>query len=389
MAYPTVLSGDLDSNDMEDDFATNREDNVMTVVTVYANTSEETLIDGFTIANGHADGVSNNQQRNGAGIFSTGATQVKNCVFIQNYAQTSGGGLYFSGPASRGAIVENCRFETNRADNTFDAGGGMYVGSVTFDGVKVNHCEFIENISGRGSGLAAYNSNIEVKNSSFLGNDNIRQGGGMWFWGETPSVTVEVDSCTFNNNHSSFGGGMYAFLGAGSGVNIRNSTFNGNSVTPNNLGWGQGGAGIIIITGEPNTANAFAKIENTQFFGNNSTNIGGGIYLNVDANNFDFKLSNCNFNENVSGINGGGVWMQSYSSNQGNSFKIDDCEFEKNSCLYNGSALFSWLSGVNDVFELTNSQILENTADSASAAVDFWGTDGGTGTVLVDRCLFD
>ncbi len=58
--FPAILSGDLNGDDVESNFVTNRGDNVMTVVTIRGNITEEAVINGFTIQGGQANGSGDN-----------------------------------------------------------------------------------------------------------------------------------------------------------------------------------------------------------------------------------------------------------------------------------------------------------------------------------------
>ena len=56
-ANAVILSGDLNGDDVFGDFATNRSDNVMNVMTIGAGVTRKTLIEGFTIKGGNAYGA--------------------------------------------------------------------------------------------------------------------------------------------------------------------------------------------------------------------------------------------------------------------------------------------------------------------------------------------
>ncbi|HRI59857.1 MAG TPA: hypothetical protein PK228_09040, partial [Saprospiraceae bacterium] len=111
--HPTVLSGDLNGNDVDDDFApTLRNDNVSQVVTIANTATVGTVVDGFTIQGGQADG---GVATAGGGIRCLGAPLIRHCVLRQNLSVNAGGGLYASGTGAQGLVVENCRFEGNVA----------------------------------------------------------------------------------------------------------------------------------------------------------------------------------------------------------------------------------------------------------------------------------
>ncbi|MFT4761855.1 MAG: hypothetical protein ACI9LN_003838 [Saprospiraceae bacterium] len=85
-ANVTVLSGDIDGNDLANDFDNNRADNVLNLV--YINgTSTFSVLDGFTISGGHADGNSPTPHSQlGGGIFSFGLAYLRNCTVEGNYS---------------------------------------------------------------------------------------------------------------------------------------------------------------------------------------------------------------------------------------------------------------------------------------------------------------
>lgn len=109
--HPTILSGDVNGDDVADDFVANRGDNVMTVVEIAPGISNATVIDGFTIRNGHADGAW--PQGKGAGILSTGAPVIRNCLFTQNYAEEQGGAILHNTTSTQSIIIEACIFDKN------------------------------------------------------------------------------------------------------------------------------------------------------------------------------------------------------------------------------------------------------------------------------------
>jgi hypothetical protein len=110
--YPTILEGDLKSNDLWG--IINRSDNSYHVVTV----TDTAKLDGLTIRNGQADG--DYPSCYGAGIYVEGGQlTVSRCTIRGNTA------LYGGGVAARGSTVYfgNCTISGNRA---YLFGGGIY-----------------------------------------------------------------------------------------------------------------------------------------------------------------------------------------------------------------------------------------------------------------------
>ena len=166
--YETILSGDLLENDGPD-FA-NNDENSIHVVTGSTITDPNTILDGFTITAGNANG--SGPDDDGGGMYNdSGSPTVISCTFRGNSAFT-GGGMYNSN--SSNPIVTNCRFTGNV---TSGAGGGMYNSD----------------------------SSPTVTNSIFTGNSADFSGGGMQNW---DSSNPTVINCTFSDNSADNGGGM-------------------------------------------------------------------------------------------------------------------------------------------------------------------------------------
>ena len=188
MRYRTVLSGDVDHNDKVDgsnlifpDNAT-RTDNATHVLTLNLATGSgslnggaATVVNGLTIARGHADG----DDEAGGGIYVTanGSTQqvgyrIEQCFFIGNYA-TWGGALYVddgvadnvNGSSCR---VDRCGFFNNAAGSRTvltNEGGAIYLGGA---GCVVNTAIF--NNENGGILIASGNTSARVLNSTVTRN---------------------------------------------------------------------------------------------------------------------------------------------------------------------------------------------------------------------------
>lgn len=96
--YKTVLSGDLNGNDVDVNdpselhYGSTRVENSYHIVTG-SGTNETAVLDGFLITSGNANrGYPNYSQRDGGGMYNAGSsTTVLNCTFISNSAYTGGG----------------------------------------------------------------------------------------------------------------------------------------------------------------------------------------------------------------------------------------------------------------------------------------------------------
>jgi len=240
--YETILSGDLDANDIDvndpRDLLTepSRAENSYHVVTV----SGTAVLDGFTITGG-------GNANDGGGLFNRyGTPQIINCTLRENSARNNGGGMYnyMADP-----ILVNCTFTSNCAgrnggaisnDNsnsdltncTFSDNTAWYGGGAMYsDDSKVNlvSCTFVENSSRYGGAMYNERSEPVLTNCAFRGNRGFDYGGGMY---NMLQSDLTLKNCTFTANQA----GMY---GAGMSSNrcdlvLTNCTFVANSAPEGN-----------------------------------------------------------------------------------------------------------------------------------------------------------
>jgi len=199
--YETILSGDLDGNDIDvnDPFdlfnEPTRGENSYHVVTSNG-TNETAIMDGFTIKDGHAyDGSTMPNDRGGGMYNDSGRPIVTNCTFSANAAYR-GGGMY---NVDSNPNVTNCTFNWNAASN----GGGMY------------------NVR----------SSTILKNCMFDGNWAVNRGGGVYnYFSSSPTI----ENCIFTQNAGRLGGGINNRTN--SSPIIKSCTLSGNSADTNGGG---------------------------------------------------------------------------------------------------------------------------------------------------------
>ncbi|MFI4870786.1 MAG: right-handed parallel beta-helix repeat-containing protein, partial [Phycisphaerales bacterium JB061] len=103
------------------------------------NVGPGTVLDGFRITLGLADGTSTNAH--GGGLFATdSAPIIRNVRFEQNIANSRGGGAYFEGSPANFVNITNCEFN----DNSSALGAALYSQSAT----TVQDCQFTGNSDG-------------------------------------------------------------------------------------------------------------------------------------------------------------------------------------------------------------------------------------------------
>ncbi len=186
------------------------------VVSCITGEGPGTVLDGFTITGGIADGGP--PDSNGGGMFNLGTSPtVRNCVFTGNTAINRGGGMYNKGGSP---AISDCTFTGNAADVR---GGGVYnsgAGSPT-----VTRCVFSANTAGfNGAGLDNFiDSTATVTDCAFVGNAAAHAGGGM----DNLLSSVTVTHCIFIGNTAGYQGG--AVFNNGGSVSLTNCTFSDNS----------------------------------------------------------------------------------------------------------------------------------------------------------------
>jgi len=165
------------------------------VVKCESGEDANTVLEGFTITGGNANGPDPNDKHGGGMLNISSNPTVTGCTFISNSA-SRGGGMYnyLSSPT-----VTNCIFTINSAEL---GGGGMYNRESS---LTLINCTFTHNSTAYGGGMFNIGtSSPTVTNCTFSGN-TATNGGGMYSNGTSPTVT----NCTFSGNWAKWdGGGM-------------------------------------------------------------------------------------------------------------------------------------------------------------------------------------
>jgi len=259
----------------------------------------DTVLEGFTITGGNANGLVYPDDCGGGMYNNDSGPTVTNCIFTDNAAVYGGGGMYnydYSWPT-----VTNCVFIGN---TTTGVGGGM--GNEYGSHSSVTDCNFINNTANWGGGMYNYESNPSVNNCTFSDN-TANDGGGVLNEGSGPMVT----NCTLSGNEAIDGGGM---INLSSDTIVTNCTFSGN--TADYFGGGMlnqsdsnpkvtnckfneneasNGGGML------NSAGSDSTVTNCTFSGNTASDAGGGIYNNDSQP----RLRNCTLTSNTASIGGG------------------------------------------------------------------------------------
>ncbi len=227
------------------------------------------------IINGYMVSDPNNYEGGGIVIKNASSPTIDQCILEDNTAYAGGGMAVLRNGAS--PKITDCEFRSNTTAPSF--GGGLLLDHYTW--AVVHDCLFEDNIAGDdGGGLATFNW-VELRRSTFTGNQTTGgHGGGMTsmaspdvpiisecvYGGNTANVGGgglsvyglpggTIEKCTFYDNLTNTAGGGGLCLGNGTSVQVDNCTFHANSAPDPNPNYG--GGGIYVFWGSS------AEITNT------------------------------------------------------------------------------------------------------------------------------
>jgi hypothetical protein len=358
-AYETILSGDLDGNDVtvadvcDLPNEPTRAENAYHVVTG-SGTGTATILDGFTITGGNANGLLGNYIGAGMtcavlavqGFTSGGSPTVSNCTFTEGSASHDGGGLSYSGGS-----VTSCTFTGNFAG---DDGGAMH-----FCSGPVADCNITGN-EAYDSGGGVYKCSGSLSDSVITGNSAGGWGGGIYNSDE--GGYSSITGCAISENSATYGGGVYN--------DACSPTFTNCTLTANDAAEG---GGLL------NYANVAAITTKCTFYGNTAGT--GGAIFNEDTEALLF--TNCTFSGNLAESSGGAIY------NLASSLALTNCALSGNAAD-DGGAMFN----LSSTATVTNCTFSGNDAGADGGGVYsdpntvpviddsvFWGnTDTGDGT---------
>ena len=317
---------------------------------------------GGNAGDGHGDGA-------GGVIYAKSGSNpvVANCTFEGNVATTGLGGQ----GGSRGLGDEGDPRPPAGEDGIAPATGSIFGGAACYDGgtsASLTNCIFTNNKAYEVSWWYQVFARIGLPGYYGLPEKRFTSGGALYFAGLN---NVNLNNCDFIDN---LGGAVY--LGDHSDIIIHNSydpnracLFYGNS-DPNdggdlymdrNFDFGSGGA-MYIGSG------CSVDIRNSTFGGNSAKNDGGAIKCESDA-----ALTNCSFGNNEAGTFGGAMDLY-----LGTLLTLDfnSCSFVSNEASYGGG-----ISAEAADINFTNCYIGNNRAteggglDIVSADVEISGGD--------------
>ncbi len=380
-ANPTILSGDVNGDDIDGELHTNKSDNVLHVLFADENVDNTAAVDGFTISHGYTDTVNtvSFDHWRGGGLHSRGAPQIRNCIFTKHFARF-GSSIYVIG--GTGMRISNCQFDDNYAQASCAGFLGLFVNDL-----EINDSEFKNGTASWGTGLYVFNSATRVYNTSFIDNASSNAGAIYCDGQDSLGTFMLIDGCHFEGNSANdFGGG--AVYNWNENLVLNNFTFNNNNGSNAAAIYNDGrlGGRTIVIDScqfTDNTAvdwvgaiyNWASNIEltNSEFSGNKASNTAGAVFTGGGGT---AVYNNCSFTGNQAEFGWGGGLV-----NYENMANITNCEFKNNSCANGGGAMSS---GFGAIVSVKNSTLEDNEAGYGGGMF----SQNDLTNITIDSCSF-
>jgi parallel beta-helix repeat protein/predicted outer membrane repeat protein len=289
--YETILSGDLDGNDIDVNDPcdllnepTRAENSYHVVTASYCESS--TILDGFTITAGNANGQYPDWSQAYGGGLNGGAPTVSHCKIIANSAYEGAGGIHFDG-----CYTEEWYDRGGRVlDSTISGNSGVWAGGVCNPIIMVN-CTISGNWGFGGAGVCMNTAqNGFITNCTFINNTAYYVGGGLNLTSCSPTVT----GCLFMGNSATSNGGGIHINGCDT-CQVNRAEFYRCKIVGNIAKFG-GGGGLY------STGASLARFVNCIITGNQAHGYGGGVY---DHHVWGTTLENCTLSGNTAYWTGG------------------------------------------------------------------------------------
>jgi len=310
-ANETILNGDLSSNDNFDvtngGYQTTTGDDNCYHIFYHPNgmnLTSSTILDGFTLSGGNANGTS--PHRVGGGIYlKYSSPTIRNVVFTSNSSAQSAGGIFLdhsSSPFANISITNNITESSvgggisisygepefnqlNCTSNYADYAGGMYIYK---SNLVLNNIIFTYNSSANeGGGLWTHSASPTITNALFSANTATTYGGGIYFYSTTIQYTASANNVTISDNQAGTGGGICFQSSVSSSLILNNSivygntaTTNGNEIASNSLG-----GTTLNYSCYDNSAND-VFVESGTFVTTNNNITSDPVFVNASAEDF-------------------------------------------------------------------------------------------------------
>lgn len=204
----TILSGEIGTDAVED--------NSYTVV-YFQNVSAQTILDGFVITGGYADGMVEGADVTtcGAGIYNNGefgvsSPVIKNCIFINNFSREGAAMYNYANEGVTSPTISDCQFVYNRSD--FNGGAIFNDGNFGTCNPTIKNCSFKSNESMYGAGVLNRGLYGEcqpvITDCAFIDNFSVVRGGAIYNQREGRGICeAQLEGNIFEDNGSTIGAG--------------------------------------------------------------------------------------------------------------------------------------------------------------------------------------
>jgi len=266
-AYPTILSGDLASDDGAD-FANTSENSVHVIWLAGQRTGPVTL-DGITVSAGNADGAFLPTGL-GGGIWADDCDiRLRDCAFTGSQATVNGAGVFLQ---ACDGLIDRCTFEGNRVNahpsGLIGGNGGALAATFGWGATSLERCSLESNQARLGGGAFFRWSAAEFTDCDIAENDANVHGGGVFAL--TSDATLNSCRLVGNVAGEGYGGG---FVGArGASVSLVNCLlFDNSAVIAGGGGEAETGAAVTLTncTVSQNSAPDAGGLYVTDEFGDN------------------------------------------------------------------------------------------------------------------------
>ena len=250
---------------------------------------------GGTSGSGGANGQWHTVGCGGGALYQMQDTDVNiiDVTFLGNYAQRSGGGIYFMPNAQKTVTLLDCNFTGNMADA--NGGGIWYSRGNSGTTLTLTQCSVAgndANLTGGGLNAGETGSSIDtaviIHDSNFADNNSTYGGGGIYL----VDTNLFVEGSSFTGNRAYDGGAMDS---AFSVINVSDSDVSDNITTgPDGLG-----GGFAFWS-------TYGQITNCVMKGNIANYAGGAVVMNGWTDD-PLELTNCLITDNDASYAGGGL----------------------------------------------------------------------------------
>lgn len=380
------------------------------IVSFKSGEDTTSVLCGFTIQNGN-HGVTYSFPPDiirvaGAIYISTsGAKIMYNRIINNSLNSATGGGTIVIGAGigthldtcANWVVIDHNTFSNDSCQTTLNQAGGAAI-TMTYNSIiknnviKNNYVKGVGGVFAFGAGffiggLADWTIPIETHFYNNLVVGNVLNGAGYnsanGAGGSFQAIKAFITSNIFQNNtilssNSLGNGGGLSFVGTREGTVINNNTFKGN--------YNPGNGGGLLLTGNTSLFDLDTALVENNYFLNNTSGNGGGIYSDFRCHRFENNI----FQANEAETWGGGICFVNAISGppHGSLGLIINCSFSENHTTAPdgmGGAIFSFKSKpvvVNSIFRNDSSATAEGKEIGVSIASDILLGKTGAGDTL-------